>query len=55
MGLLDDNLLTIITFFPLVTALGLVATSALGGFLGPELSHGMDSWSRGVGGGDPAR
>jgi NADH-quinone oxidoreductase subunit M len=34
MGLLDDNLLTIITFFPLVTALGLLATSVLGMFLG---------------------
>jgi NADH-quinone oxidoreductase subunit M len=34
MGLLDDKLLTIITFFPLVTALGLLATSVLGAFLG---------------------
>jgi NADH-quinone oxidoreductase subunit M len=34
MGLLDENLLTIITFFPLVTALGLLATSLLGAFLG---------------------
>jgi NADH-quinone oxidoreductase subunit M len=36
MGLLDDNLLTIITFFPLVTALGLLATSVLGVFLGTK-------------------
>jgi NADH-quinone oxidoreductase subunit M len=36
MGFLDDNLLTIITFFPLVTALGLLATSVLGVFLGTK-------------------
>ncbi len=34
MGEIDQNLLTIITFFPLVTALGLMATSILASLLG---------------------
>jgi NADH-quinone oxidoreductase subunit M len=34
--IVEDNLLTIITFFPLVTALGLLATSVLGNFLGTK-------------------
>jgi NADH-quinone oxidoreductase subunit M len=36
MGLVDNNLLTIITFFPLVTGLALLATSAFGIFLGTK-------------------
>ena len=36
MGFLDENLLSIITFFPLVTALALLATSVLGTFLGTK-------------------
>ncbi len=34
MGLIDENLLTLITFFPLVTGLGLLATSVLATMLG---------------------
>ena len=34
MGLLDDNILSIITFFPLAAALGLLATSVIGASLG---------------------
>ena len=34
MALLDDNILSIITFFPLVAALGLLATSVFGASLG---------------------
>jgi len=36
MGLLDEKLLTIITFFPLVTALGLLTTSMLSSLLGTK-------------------
>jgi len=34
MGLLDDNLLTLVTFFPLVTAVALLATTVLASVLG---------------------
>ncbi|MHC4862003.1 MAG: complex I subunit 4 family protein, partial [Planctomycetota bacterium] len=36
MGFLDDSLLTVVTFFPLATALGLLATSVLASFLGAD-------------------